>query len=1152
MSNKYLRFFFFLLITFICLSVDKIVAQDYNRSGVDLIDENPPVYNSESVLKTGEWYNLSVTESGIYKIDYEDLVSMGIEPSSIDPRKIGIYFNGNGIVPEDNGIDRHDDLFENDIFVSGQNDGVFNTEDYVLFYGTSATKWKYNVFSSRFEHEINPYSDTSYYFICMNQTSAGKRISTKAQSGLEPNKYFNQFLDYQYHENDSINLMLSGRQWYGEEFSVSDANKQFNFVFPDLVKERKAYLRFELVARSIAEDVYCIVKANGETLYDSIKFARLSADSQIHGREINKNAEFTSETDNITISIPFIAQDGSSRAWLNYLRINAWRGLVYHDEPFFFRNPESVGNSAVSTFSIAGASANLKLWDITNPLKPVEQQFDMLSDSLKFTVETDTLHEFLLLDNQDFKTVSAFQKIPNQNLHLINQCDMLIIADLQFIQEANEIKNIHWDEDGLECIVVDIDQIYNEFGCGTPDVTALRDFIRMVYNKSEKNLKYVLLFGDASYDYRDRVSGNTNFVPTYQSTSSLIDTRSFLSDDYFGLMDVAEGEDMVGSLDLGIGRLPVSNREEARIVVDKIKKYIASGEDNVGEWRNNITFVADDGNGNLHLDQAETLSKQIDTARFEMNVGKIYTDAYKRVSVTGGYRFPDANKALHEDIEEGSLIINYTGHGGITGLTDEKLFTIADISSLTNAERMPFFITATCEFSRFDNPKFVSAGERLLMQPNGGAIAMMTTTRVAFSHSNFALNRKLYYAIFDRADVEFKRLGDIIRLAKTPANENINNFTLLGDPALRLNYPSKKIMTTKFNGQVPVSGADTVHAMSGIALEGKIVDFEGVEVSDFNGYLDIKMFDKKTTYRTLANDQSSSNAVNFNYFNKLLYKGRVSVVNGKFKSDFLLPKDISFNYGNAKISYYAYDTTTYDDATGAYSNLMVGGTDESVAVDENGPEITLFLNNGDFVSGDTILPDPMMFARITDPQGVNYLGTSIGRDIILTVNNQTADEVKLNSYFKPDIDNFSSGSLMYDLSGLSLGSYTLEIKAWDLHNNSSVKTVEFVIALYDDLSVSQVFNYPNPFKDETSFTFHHNQPDGLFDIEIEVFTIAGDWITTLTTKVETVASKSLPVFWNGLDHNGKQIKPGTYVYRMLITDEDGRHSEINQRFVKIR
>jgi hypothetical protein len=359
-------------------------------------------------------------------------------------------------------------------------------------------------------------------------------------------------------------------------------------------------------------------------------------------------------------------------------------------------------------------------------------------------------------------------------------------------------------------------------------------------------------------------------------------------------------------------------------------------------------------------------------------------------------------------------------------------------------------------------------------------------------------------------------------------------------------------MTTKFNGQVPVSGADTVHAMSGIALEGKIVDFEGVEVSDFNGYLDIKMFDKKTTYRTLANDQSSSNAVNFNYFNKLLYKGRVSVVNGKFKSDFLLPKDISFNYGNAKISYYAYDTTTYDDATGAYSNLMVGGTDESVAVDENGPEITLFLNNGDFVSGDTILPDPMMFARITDPQGVNYLGTSIGRDIILTVNNQTADEVKLNSYFKPDIDNFSSGSLMYDLSGLSLGSYTLEIKAWDLHNNSSVKTVEFVIALYDDLSVSQVFNYPNPFKDETSFTFHHNQPDGLFDIEIEVFTIAGDWITTLTTKVETVASKSLPVFWNGLDHNGKQIKPGTYVYRMLITDEDGRHSEINQRFVKIR
>lgn len=1151
MFNRYLRFFFYLFLFLVSLSVDIVNAQENTKSFSELADENPPVYNAESVLKTGNWYKLSVIESGIYKITHQDLINIGVEPASIDPRKIGIYFNGNGILPEDNGHVRHDDLFENDIFVSGQADGIFNSDDYILFYGSSATKWKHNVFSSRFEHEINPYSDTSFYFICLNQISAGKRISTKAQSSLQPTKYFDQFLDYQYHENDSINLMLSGRQWYGEEFSIGDANKQFNFTFPDLVKERKAYLRFELVARSIAEDVYCIVKANGETLYDSIKFARLSADSQIHGRETNKNAEFESETDNINISIPFIAQDGSSRAWLNYLRLNAWRWLIYHNKPLFFRNPESVGNSAVSTFSIANAPAFLRLWDITNPLKPVDQQFSLQSDSLKFTIETDTLHEYILIDDKDFKQFVTAQKIPNQNLHLLSSCDMLIITDMQFISEANEIKNIHWEEDALECIVVDIEQIYNEFGCGSPDITALRDFIRMVYNKSEKNLKYVLLFGDASYDYRDRITGNTNFVPTYQSTSSLIDTRSFLSDDYFGLMDFTEGEDMIGSLDLGIGRLPVSNSEDARVVVNKIKQYIASGNDNTGEWRNNITFVADDGNGNLHLDQAETLSKQIDTARFEMNVGKIYTDAYKRVSVTGGFRFPDANKALHEDIEEGSLIINYTGHGGITGLTDEKLFTIADISSLTNAEKMPFFITATCEFSRFDNPKFVSAGERLLMQPNGGAIAMMTTTRVAFSHSNFALNRKLYYAIFDRADVEFKRLGDIIRLAKTPANENINNFTLLGDPALRLNYPSKNIITTKFNGQIPISAADTVHAMSGIAVEGKIVDYEGVEVIDFNGYLDIKMFDKKTTYRTLANDQSS-NAVNFNYFNKLLYKGRVSVVNGVFKANFLLPKDLSFNYGNAKISYYAFDTTTYDDATGAYSNLMVGGTDETVAVDENGPEIEMYLNKGDFVSGDTILPDPLLFARITDPQGVNYLGTSIGRDIILTINNQTADEVNLNSYFQPDIDNFSSGSLVFDLSELPLGSYTLEIKAWDLHNNSSIKSIEFVIATNSDLSVAQVFNYPNPFKDETAFTFHHNQQDGLFDVEIEVFTISGDWVTTLAARVESVASQSLPVYWNGKDHNGQPIDSGTYVYRMLITDSEGRRSEVNQRFVIVR
>lgn len=1132
--------------------VNNLNAQQINLSDSKIYDETPLQFASESVLNTGDWFKLSIIESGIYKITYNDIVNLGIDPSGIDPTNIGIFFNGNGMLPEGNNKDRHDDLYENDIFVSGEDDGIFNTNDYVLFFGSGQTKWKYNLLSSHFEHEINPYSDTSFYFLSFNRQSNGKRIAQKGQTNNESNKHFNQFLDYQYHENDSVNLILSGRQWYGEEFSINDANKQFDFLFPNLVKERKVYIRYEIVGRSIAEDVYFSVKANDETLFDSVLIAKLSPDSQIHARESNKNAEFSSASDNIRISIPFLSKEGSSRAWLNYLRLNAWRWLVYNNEPLFFSNPESKGIGSISTFSIASTNPNLVLWDITNPLKPAIQHYNYLTDSIKFSVETDTMHQYLLLDESHIKVVVAFNKIPNQNLHSISNCEMLIVTDMQFINEANEIKNIHYVEDDLDCVVTDINQIYNEFGCGTSDVTALRDFIRMVYVKSDKNLKYVLLFGDASYDYRDRISGNNNIVPTYQSTASLIETRSFLSDDYFGLMDVTEGDAMSGSLDLGIGRLPVSTVEEAQTVLNKIQQYISDGTEISGEWRNNITFIADDGNGNLHLDQAETLSKQIDTARFEMNVTKIYTDAFKRVSVTGGYRYPDATIALHNKIEEGSLIVNYTGHGGITGLTDEKLFTIADITSLTNGKKMPFFITATCEFSRFDNPKFVSAGERLLMQPNGGAIAMMTTTRVAFSHSNFALNRKLYNAVFDRNDVEFKRLGDIIRLAKSPANENIYNFTLMGDPALRLNYPAKKIITTLFNDQAPNKlESDTVHAMSGISIEGKIVDFEGVDVSDFNGYLDIKMFDKKTTYRTLANDQSS-NAVNFTYFNKLLFKGKVSVINGKFKAEFLLPKDISYNYGNAKISYYAVDTSIFDDATGAYSNLIVGGIDEKVTVDEKGPDITMFLNRNDFVSGEATLPDPVLYAQISDPQGVNYLGTSIGRDIVLTIDGLTSSAVILNNYYQAETDNFSSGTIMYNLNNLSLGPHTLELKSWDLHNNSSTKSIDFVIETYDNLVLTNVLNYPNPFSIKTNFTFQHNQKDGLFDVVLDIYTLAGKWVTTLQTKAVSNSSMSLPISWDGNDHNGDKIDSGSYIYRIRVTDADGRQSIVNQKFVYIR
>ncbi len=1110
--------------------------------------ENPPVYATESVLNTGTWFRFGITSNGVYSLDAELLSQLGLNPSTTDPNNIRIYFNGNGPLPEANSKSRIDDLEENDVLRIGGGDGSFDVGDRILFYGQGSARWKYNVLSSRFEHETNPYTETSWYYVCVDKPGTGKTMAQKPETELEANLFINQFLDYQYHEANLINIMMSGRQWYGEEISTAFPEQNFTFLFPDKVKNRKVYIRSEVVGRSITEDMKYSLFAGSNALVDSINLARLSTDSQIHARESNKSTEYDSDADTQTLTLKLFATEGSSRIWLNYLRLNAWRYLNYRNEPLFFRNPASVSSNSVSRFSVGSAQQNLQLWDITNPLHPKIQSFSLSQDSLRFTVVSDSLREYILFNPQQAMAVLSAQPVENQNLHAIDGCELLIISYSRYIEQANTIAQIHYDDDGMIGKVVDVEKIYNEFGCGTSDVTAIRDFIRMIYLKESPRLQYVLLLGDASYDYLDRISENTNEVPTYQAVNSLIETKSYLSDDYYGLMDATEGADMAGSLNLGIGRLPVGSVGEAQIMTDKIRNYIENNAASDGEWRNNLCVFADDGNDNLHLSQAETLANQIDTARFEMNVSKVYIDAYKRQSTTGGYRYPDANTALCSKINEGALIINYTGHGGINGLTDEKVFTINDITALKNGIKMPFFITATCEFSRFDNPHFIAAGEKLLMQANGGAIAMMTTTRVAFSHSNFALNRKLYEAIFSRSDVQPKRLGDIIRIAKTPSNDNIYNFSLLGDPALRLQYPSKKVVTTLFNGKSAQSVSDTLHAMSSLSIKGEITDFEDVKINDFNGFLEIRMFDKRTAYRTLGNDASSS-PTNFSYFDKLLYKGKVSVKNGEFEARFSLPRDIAFTYGSVKISYYAYDTLTFDDATGAYGQLIVGGTDPNLIADQNGPEIELYLNQSDFQDGDAILANPVLYAQLTDPQGISFLGTSIGRDILLTINNQSNSEINLNSYYVPDLDSDSSGTLTYSFNSLPVGSYTLTLKAWDLHNNSSEKTIQFTVENRISLFVNNVYNYPNPFTNETFFTFSHNQEDGFFDVAIDIFSIDGKHINTLTAKTETQNAVSMPIRWDGRDASGRLTLSGQYIYEMRITDKTGKKTKITQKLV---
>lgn len=1131
----------------------RIKAYTLNYTITEKLKENAddsPTWKSSSVLATGNWFKIGVTETGVYILDYNQLQQMGLNLGELDPTYFGLFGNGNGMLPEANHYSRADDLIENAIYIPGGEDGSFDPGDYILFYGQDAVKWKFSPFTNQYIHEQNYYSDTTFYFFTPDLASAGKRIQPKSQAIGNPVATVNSFLDYQLHEKEDENLILSGKDWYGEVLSTANPIASASFDFPNLVTEKPIGIYSKYAGRSITEDTYTQIQINGQTVQDSTKIYKLSADNPMFAREKIFSTSYTANSDQVDVKLELIANETGSRVWLDYVRVNAWRQLKTVDNKLRFRFLATDTIPTVVSIEITGVTAEDIIWDITDLSNIKAQDYTHNNNTAYFNVPATAQREFYSFAPQYPLNPAAIYPVSNQNLHQLEQAEMLVITHPNFLAQANEIAELHQVVDQMDVKVVNVMQIYNEFAGGKHDITALRDFIRMIYLRSNQQLKYVLLFGDASYDYKDRIPANTNLIPTYQASGSTIETQSFVSDDYFGLMGSSEGANMSGILDIGIGRFPVSNTNDAQVMVDKVRHYMSKQDELSGQWRNNIAFVGDDRDNNLHFDQAETLSRMVDTARANLNVSKIFLDAYPRMTVPGGFRYPDANKAFVKQIEEGALIINYTGHGGINGLTDERVFTISDINGLENINNMPFFITATCEFSRFDNPGFVSAGEQLLLTSKGGGIGLMTTTRLAFAHSNFALNKKVYGAMFNRSDANFKRLGDILRLSKNPTSSSVYNFVLLGDPALKLVYPESKVITNKVNNVTAGSAEIILHAMAEVLIEGEILNPDGNRASDFNGYLYPKLFDKKTKFSTLGNASNSQQA-NFTYYEKLLYSGKVSIKNGKFSFRFQLPRDIAYQYGKAKLSYYAVDTVSFNDASGYFDLFEIGGTNPEITPDTHGPEIELYVNSKTFKNGDAVPSSSTLMAQLNDSQGIHHLGNSIGRDIVLQYLSPDKGTVILNSHFEPEVDNFGAGTIHYPLDNLEDGLYQLTLKAWDLHNNSSIAEITFVIDSKSRLDLHRVLNYPNPFSTSTAFIFDHNKPQAIFDYELTIYALDGRPVVILTGKIGTAGNRSEPILWDGKDASGQIIPTGTYVYRILLTDEQGIQSSVNQLMVRL-
>ena len=1097
-------------------------------------------YTDNSVLSQGEWYKISVQESGMYKISYSDLENMGMNTSGINPQDLRLYGNGGNMLPEKNNIERYDDLIENSIYVSGEEDGSFDPEDYILFYGMSPHTWENN--SGKFEYQVNYYDDHSFYFIT-SSLGAGKRIETELSSTVNPTYFSSQYNDYQVLEEDLVNLIYSGKKWYGDLFGSGDS-KTYNFQFPNKIPEKNAIISIGVANRNfVSEDL--VIKANGNVI-DSVRLTAVNASTHKFAQSKNATIEVGGLGTDIQIGILFESLEVSSRVWLDYININTISNLKLLNGQLMFRDLNSVGAGTVSKFTISNSSQSVKVWNVSNPLSPQLVETTYNSGETSLIVGTSELKEFVAFDGSNFKTPEFVQQVNNQNLHGMGPIDLVIISPAIFKDQAQRLATLHDTLDGMRVLLVEPYEIYNEFSSGKQDPTAIRDFIKMFYNKYEgvDQIKYLLLFGDGSFDPKDRIENNTNFVLTFQTKESLLSTASYVVDDYYGLLDDNEGNDAWGLIDIGIGRIPVQTIEEAKTAVDKIYKYVSPGEEQFGKWRTKVCLIGDDEDGNLHLEQADSLKFYIPD---NYNTNKIYFDAFEQISTPTGKKFPDATIKINDQVADGALIVNYVGHGGISGWAHERVITMNDINSWTNTNRLPLFITATCEFSRFDEPYIVSAGEDIYRNPIGGGIALLTTTRVAYAQSNFKLNLRLNSRAFVAGDNGMPYLGDLIRESKPPGQLTTRNFILLGDPALRLAYPKYNIETTSIMGNdVGILNTDTLRSLQKVVVKGQITDYDGNKISDFNGFIFPELYDKPLTYTTLGNDESSF-PVDFKLQDQVLWHGQFEVSNGEFEFEMVIPKDITYSYGKGKLSYYAYSSN--EDAAGFYSNFTIGGIDADAEADNTGPEIALFINDYTFTSGDLTHSNPMLIAHFNDENGINLSSNGIGHDISLVLNDDYAGIVKLNEYYVPDPNTYKGGTVNFPFYNLPDGNYTIKIKAWDSFNNSSDASINFVINKDAELDITEVKNVPNPFTNSTQFEFKHTKPGQELDVELQIFNMNGSFILSYQTSVISLNTESTFLEWDGRDANGKRVPPGVYIYQVKVTDEAGNMTMRKQKLV---
>lgn len=1100
------------------------------------------VYRPHSVLATGGWYKIAVPQTGVYKIDLGLLGALGVNTSNLASNSIRLYGNGGQMLSESNAGPWLDDLQENAIATVDGGDGILNGNDYILFYAEGPHRWLKDSLNQRFIHQKNLYSDRSYYYLTVGGT--GRRVQP-APVVNNPTVTVTQFSGRYFHELDTVNFLLSGKEWYGEEFSNlpgRSLGRNFNVPATNVVAGSPLSVRTNLISRSAGAGSNFSVGLNSNVIGNMPINPVGTGTYDLFAQQQTAIYSGVSAASN-TLSYTYAPGSYNAQGWLNWWEVFLRQQISLAGiSQLPFRDWQSVNNPS-GEFIIAGANTTTQVWDITDPLSPASMPGVLSGNQFRFVNDCSRLHEYIAFNDAGYLVPENAGRVANQDLHNTTPADYIIITHAPFLQQAQRLAQFHQQQNNFRSVIFTTDQVYTEFGSGSADPTALRDFVKMYFDKYGNDPatrpRYLLLFGDASYDYKNRLSNNTNYVPSYQNPISLDILNTYTSDDFFGFLqdqeDINSGV-IINDLDIGIGRVPAKNVEEAKNFVDKVLNYFSA--QSLGPWRNSLLFIADDEDQNLHLQDAEIITQTAANTNPVFDRQKIYLDAFQQESGSGGSRYPQVNQAINNQVFNGVLIWNFTGHGGPRRLAEETVLDQDAVNNWTNADRLPLFLTATCDFAPYDNPALNSLGENILLRPKTGGIALMTTTRIVFSFSNRVMNNNyLQYALQPDANGRYRALGDAVREAKNFTYQNsadiTNNrkFTLLGDPAMTIGFPSRRVRVTRVNN-IPATQVDTLSATEKITIEGEVTDVQGNVLNGFNGHVYPLIFDKPQTITTIGNDPGSP-VTTFSTQTNALFKGKATVNAGRFVFSFKVPRDINYQYGNGKLSLYA--ENGIEDGNGAFTNFLVGGIGNGAGDDKEGPVIKSYLNDERFVNGGISNERPVLILQLTDSSGINTVGTGIGHDLVATLDNDSHQFFILNDFYVGEQDSYQKGTVRFQLPELEPGHHTLKIKAWDVLNNSSEVFLDFTVAKDEDLVISHVLNYPNPFTTHTQFWFEHNKPGQELIVRVQIFTVSGRVIKMLEKTINNAGNRSMELEWDGRDEYGDKIGRGVYLYKLSVT-----------------